>query len=263
MNTKFKILTFIILPVVILTSCQKVIELDLNTAAPAIVIQGNIYDQPGPYLVRISKTVNFNDSNVFPPVTDASVIIKDDEGNMDSLVELSDGNYVTSTLRGVEGRTYTLTVKEGGKTYNAVSTMPHAVRIDSIYFEKSSFGNFYLTNVNFSDPKDIDNYYRLFQSINDTTLSGINIQSDRLNQGEVIKYSFYPISQNGFDSFKKGDKITIKLECIDKGVYEYYRTSRRDNSQSASPANPTSNIGNGALGYFSACTIRQASITVP
>lgn len=262
MKNKFKILILIIIPFAFF-SCQKVIDLNLNTSTPAIVIQGNIFDQPGPYLIRISKTVNFNDSNAFPPVTNAKVTIRDDAGNKDSLVEMSDGNYLTTSLHGVEGRTYTLTVENDGKTYTAVSTMPYAVNIDSIYFERSSFGNFYLTTVNFKDPQGIDNYYRLFQAVNDTTRSAINIQSDQLNQGEVIKYSFYPFSSNGISNFNKGDKITIKLECIDKGVYEYLRTSRRDNGQSASPTNPTSNINNGALGYFNACTIRQASITTP
>jgi hypothetical protein len=34
---------------ILLTSCQKVIVVDLNASAPQVVIEGNVYDQPGPY----------------------------------------------------------------------------------------------------------------------------------------------------------------------------------------------------------------------
>jgi|WetSurMetagenome_2_1015567.scaffolds.fasta_scaffold37702_4 hypothetical protein len=50
------------------------------------------------------------------------------------------------------------------------------------------------------------------------------------------------------------------LECMDKFVYEYFRTAASECGQSALPANPTSNISNGTLGYFTACSVRTISI---
>ena len=50
-------------------SCQKVIQLELNTSSSQIVIQGNVYDQACPDTVKISKSVNFDQSNVYPAVT--------------------------------------------------------------------------------------------------------------------------------------------------------------------------------------------------
>ena len=58
----------------------------------------------------------------------------------------------------------------------------------------------------------------------------------------------------------KGDVISVWLECIDKGVFEYFRTANSEGGQNASPANPVSNITNGALGYFSACSVSKDSI---
>ena len=50
----------------LMSSCKKVIKLDLNTASPQMVIEGNIYDQPGPCIVKIYKSVNFDQSNPIP-----------------------------------------------------------------------------------------------------------------------------------------------------------------------------------------------------
>jgi hypothetical protein len=50
------------------------------------------------------------------------------------------------------------------------------------------------------------------------------------------------------------------MQCIDKNVFKYLEElSGQDatNGQPTSPADPTSNITNGALGYFSAHTIQR------
>lgn len=256
-------LIFIVPFICLLSSCEKIINLNLNTSASVIVIQGNVYDHTGPYLVRISKTVNFTESTIFPPVTDAIVTISDNAGNSEVLVQSIDGTYITSTLLGIPGRTYTLQVEIQGKTYLSNSTMPSAVKIDSIYFKKNFFGNGIETVLTFQDPKNIDNYYRVIQYINDTLKTDFNIGNDKLHQGKMISFSLSTTSINGDKPLKTGSNITLQLESIDKNVFEYFRTTRGNNGRSASPANPVSNITNGALGYFNACSVREASVKVP
>jgi len=246
--------------IIVFSSCQKVINLDLNSASPQIVIEGNVYDQSGPYTVKISQTVNFDESNVFHPVTGATVEINDDAGNSEVLTESSSGTYCTSALQGIYGRTYTLTVTSKGKTYIASSTMPNPVNIDSIYLEKSMFGNEKFVSVNFNDPANINNYYRLVEFVNNERQTGFNVTDDNLNQGETIGYSFMTAGNDS--KLGIGDTVIVWLESIDKGVYEYFRTAGRDAGQSSSPSNPTSNISNGALGYFNACSVRLKTIIV-
>jgi len=57
------------------------------------------------------------------------------------------------------------------------------------------------------------------------------------------------------------------MQCVDKKVFTYwYSLSQQGGNgfaNSATPSNPTSNISNGALGYFSAHTVQHASVTVP
>ena len=93
-----------------LFSCQKIIQVDLNSSAPKVVIEGSINDQPGPHIVKVSKTVNFDQTNVFPGVTGATVTISDDAGNTETLAEAAPGIYQASVITGVAGRTYTLSV---------------------------------------------------------------------------------------------------------------------------------------------------------
>lgn len=243
------------------TSCTKVIELKLHTSPTQIVIQGNIYDQAGFYVVKISNSVRFSDPNVYPAVTSANVTISDNVGHAEILTESPSGTYTTSSIQGVPGRTYTLTVIANSKTYTAISTMPFPVNIDSLYTKESPFGNKKLLTAKFLDPAGIDNYYRLIEFINDEEQTGFHVTSDRLYQGKEMNFSFM---SRGSDSrtLLKGDNVTIWLESIDKGIYEYFRTAGRDGGQSSSPANPTSNINNGALGYFNACSLTKKSAKV-
>jgi hypothetical protein len=261
MRTKIFFLITVVI-VCLLSSCQKVIQLKLNTSPSQIVVQGNVYDQPGPYTISITKSVSFDQSNVYPAVTGATVTINDNVGNTEVLKETSPGNYFTSTLQGIPGRTYNLSVIIDGQTYNASSTMPDPVSIDSIYYTKNPIGKDKVLTVKFLDPADSTNYYRLVEFINGVQQQRFSVASDRLYQGNPIIFTF-PAGDDNDEKLVFGDHITVWLESIDNNVYEYFRTARRDGSQSTSPANPVSNIRNGVLGYFSASSVRKATSIVP
>ena len=71
-----------------LVSCEKVIDVDLSSVEPQIVIDGTITDQPGPYTVKISKTGDYFNPGAFPAVTGASVTISDNRGYRRNLPDL-------------------------------------------------------------------------------------------------------------------------------------------------------------------------------
>jgi len=242
-------------------ACKKVIKLEVNTGTPHIVIQGNIYDQEGPFTVKIFKSVNFDQPSLFPPVREASVTIRDDFGNSDRLVEKLPGIYYTTSMIGVPGKTYTLLVESEGESYSASSTIPNPTSIGAIYFQKSLIGHNIYPVINFADRANVENYYRLIYSINHKLQPDINVTDDRLSEGLTISYLIRP-TENDID-IQSGDTVAVWLETIDKGVYEYFRTMDRRGGQTASPANPISNISNGALGYFNACSVRMLSTIVP
>jgi len=104
-------LILLILVPICLCSCKKEVNLNLDNAGPHIVIQGEITDAAGPYMVKINQSVSFKSENTFPAVSGASIKISDNEGHTDSLTESSPGVYITHSLQGKPGNTYTMTVK--------------------------------------------------------------------------------------------------------------------------------------------------------
>ncbi len=255
-----------ILPLSLLAlyACTKVINVDLNNAAPQIVIEGIITNTPGPYQVQITKTVNFSESNTFPPVTGATVTIIDkNAGITDVLSETSAGIYTTHTIQGIPGRTYQLNISTGGQTYTASSTMPQPVTLDSVTFQHTDrLGNLDITNVpNYQDPAVIKNYYSFDQTVNGRKIKTTSVFDDRLSDGKYISLAL----RNDSTYIKLGDTVTVKMNCIDKSTYDYFYTlvqvSGGSNFRSsASPSNPVSNISNNALGYFTAFTTQTKKL---
>jgi len=252
----------------VLLSCQKVVNIDLNSSAPQIVIEGNITNQRGPYYVRISRTVNFSELNVFPVDTTATVKIGDTLGNTEQLVQVSPGVYATKTLRGVPGRTYNIEVLTGGIEYRATSSMPDTVKINTL---KIVNDNEFIRvrkeiEVSLNDPPKIQNFYRFIEMINGNKRNNYSLQSDRYQDGKLIRRN---INLGDSLEIKTGDTITIFMHSIDKATYDYFRTLRQVRGGgglgflSASPANPIINFNNNALGYFSAYSITKKSIVAP
>ena len=248
-----------------ISSCQKVINIDLNSASPQTVIEGNISDQPGPYTVKLSQTVNFSETNVFPPIKGALVTISDDIGNSETLTETSPGIYTTSTLQGMSGRTYKLSVTANGKTYTATSTMAYPVNIDTIVSRQGGFGGHDISwSAKFLDPAGVANYYALFIEINSVMQPNFSSADDNLRNGDTISMRL-PMPDGV--TLQPGDSVKVILESVDKNVREYFRLLQQLNNQngmeSAPPANPTTNLSGGALGYFSAHSDRKKILVVP
>ncbi len=247
--------------VLVFSSCTKVIDIDLNSKDPQIVIEGNVTDQAGPYTVRITQSVNFSATNTFPEVTGASVTIADNASNSELLTEVSPGVYQTNTLQGVPGRTYTLTVIANGKTYTSVSTMPGLVTLDSLLLEPNlSFGSPFLIIPRFQDPAGAGNYYRCVETINNVRLADYFLYDDLFSDGLVNGQPLLDFTT----ILESGDSVSVDLQCIDKQVNLYfYSLQQTASGNTGAPANPESNISNHALGYFSAHTSSKRLVVIP
>ena len=241
-------------------SCTKVISVNLNDTNANIVIEGVVDDNPGPYQVKISQTVNFSEPNVFPPVSGATVTITDSTtGITDNLIESSAGLYSTQNLnQGQSGHTYQLHVSANGKIYTASSTMPEPVTLDSVtFYSTSAFGTDRTTAVaNFQDPAGMPNYYTFTEWVNGRQINQAFNFSDRLSDGRYLSLQLF----NDSTYIQSGASVQVEMHCVDQTVWSYFNTlgqARGNNSQSVSPSNPISNISNNALGYFSAQTVQS------
>lgn len=105
------------------TTCLDEIELETPTSEALLVVAGNIYTTPGPYSVFLSESAQFTSGpdGAPDPVSGAMVILRDDAGNEETLIEFENGEYRTATngIQGVIGRTYQLEVQVNGKTYQS------------------------------------------------------------------------------------------------------------------------------------------------
>lgn len=263
-----KVSIIVIAVAVLFSSCEKEITVDLNTSDPKIVIDANITNEPGPYTVKISKTVNFSQPNTFPPVSGAMVIISDNSGVKDTLTEASPGLYRTSAIVGIPGRTYNLKVIAEGKNFFATSTMPQVVNLDSLSFEVfANSGNSgereYLTLPVFTDPAATVNSYQFLQTINGEPDKTVFVLNDNTFNGSVNSQLLF----NPDAEIKSGDTVSVEFRCIDKSAYDYYYTLSQNSGGgpfNATPTNPPNNItGDFALGIFSAYTVQRKTKVVP
>jgi len=263
-------ITSFFLPVLLLmicSSCEKVIDVKLEGSTPQIIIEGEMNAAKGPYTVTVSESVDYDQTNTFPARNDAVVSIKDlTTGFSETLKNVGSGNYQTILLQGIGGHTYQLTVVLSGKTYTASSRVPlRLVRIDKLYASASSLGgeDVYMVPV-FTDPEGKGNYYRLRQWLNGVQIKGSYVRSDEATDGFTYEGNLWYSTEaaDGNPKIKQGDMMTVELQSIDKGVYDYFRTLGVTIAQDATaPSNPLSNFTGGALGVFNACRSNKVTAT--
>lgn len=255
----------IILLLLCLSSCTKVITLQLKEGDPKLVIEGNVSNIDSlPPEVKISMTKKFADDNSFVGVSGATVTIKENTGRIYTLSEDSAGIYHSHSFRGIPGFTYALTVMLNGNTYTALSAMPlYVVTLDSLWVQNLAFGG--SSNLTlypqYTDPPGLGNNYRLIEYKNGVQVNTVFEENDELSDGLTITRPL--INPDG--DLAVGDTVRVDLQCIDPYVYDYWFSadqSATGNNQSATPTNPVTNIVGGALGFFNAYSVSSRVIVV-
>ena len=73
-------------------SCDKIITLPIKDNETKLVIEASITDQPGPYFVKLTRSINLNETNNYPVVENGIVIITDNTGIKDTLKYAKEGH---------------------------------------------------------------------------------------------------------------------------------------------------------------------------
>lgn len=245
-------------------SCKKVIDVNLNNAPSQVVIEGIVNNQ-GPASVTITRSVRFSDNNSFPPVSGAVVKIRDNAGNSYQLLETTPGVYTHPNAVGVPGRIYSLQAIINQVSYTAGSTMPYPVNFDTLTADQLAFGNKVLKVVRpwFRDPDTLGNNYQFVEYVNRALVQNIYTWNDYINNGGVYYRPLIYQAEDNHRDIASGDTVTVEMRCIDKAVFTYMRALADLNTNNITPANPPSNLSNGALGYFSAHTSQVKSVKIP
>ncbi|MFZ4581810.1 MAG: DUF4249 family protein [Paludibacter sp.] len=113
-----------------LISCTEIIDISTKAPTPQLVVEASIALNENA-TVTLTKSISLNESNNFKMVTNAVVKMTDNSGNTEVLSEISDGIYISKTMKGEVGKSYTLHIESEGKTVTALSKIPTIIAIDS------------------------------------------------------------------------------------------------------------------------------------
>lgn len=256
-----------------LFSCEETIKLDLKQSDPKIVIEGLVTDRSNDHFVKISRSRGFYESGPAQMVSNAMVTVRDDAGNVYPFNESQDGYYVpTNLFTGVIGRTYTLSVTVNGQLYESQETLLRVAAVDSVKAAladdpdeaRIDKGQVYDLLLYFKEPKDARDYYLFKFYRNDSLIhthqNDVYVISDEI-LGEHIQ---------GFPSpvyYAENDKALMEMFSLSRNAYLYYSDLSNLLLSDGGlfgpvPANPRTNISNGALGMFQASAVMEAQLVV-
>ncbi|QEC43985.1 DUF4249 family protein [Pseudobacter ginsenosidimutans] len=207
-----------------LLSCTKVVKVDLETAAPELVIDASIDWIKGTagneQKIKLSTTTGYY-STTFPTVSGADIVITNSANTVFSFMENpGTGEYTCSNFHPVIGQTYTLRVVLNGETYTATETCTGVPDIENNIAQNNT-GGFGGDEVEityyYQDNGNAENHYlhRILSPV--SIFPDYKVQDDGNSQGNLMQEYFSD------KDLKAGDKINIRLYGITKRYYDYFR----------------------------------------
>lgn len=215
-----KIITLFLI-VLVFTNCEDVIDVDLNTAEPRLVIDASINwfknTSGNEQSIKLTLTAPFFNDSV-PPANNAIVSITDANNNIFNFAEDGQtGIYRNNNFIPVINNTYVLTIIYEGETYTATETLKSVVPID--YVEQNDEGGFSGEDIElkafYTDPANIENYY-FFEFISDiAVIPTLEVYEDRFTDGNQI-FGFYTEEDLATDHI-----VTIRNYGVSEQFYDY------------------------------------------
>ncbi len=205
-------------------SCTKVVEVDLETAAPKLVIDASIdwvKGTPGhEQKIKLSTTTGYY-SETFPTVSGADIVITNSENTVFSFIEHpGTGEYTCSNFLPVIGETYTLKVALNGETYTATETCIGVPDIENNIAQNNA-GGFGGDEVEiayyYQDNGNEENHYlhRIVSPV--SKFPDYKAADDGNSQGSLLQEFFSD------KALKPGNVINIRLYGISRRYYDYFR----------------------------------------
>lgn len=264
----------IIIAVFLFSGCEKVIEVDLDTAPPRLVIDASIdwikNTTGNEQKIILSATTGYYDDK-FPSVSGATVFITNSSNTVFTFTENpGTGEYICTNFVPVTGETYSLTVTLNGVTYTAVETLTGTPEIDNNIKQGNAggiSGDEIEIEFSYQDDGARNNYYMAGIKTGRVSFPEYFIESDEMYQGNrMVQYYSH-------EDLQTGDAVNIKLYGISKRFFEYFNKVllASGNDGSPFPATPTAVRGNiinqtrqenYALGYFRLSEVSVRDYTI-
>jgi hypothetical protein len=258
-------------------SCEDVVDVDLDTANPKLVIDASLKWQKGEtgnvQTIKLSTTTDFY-SNTIPPATGATVSVinlSSDVAIIYNFIETAPGTYVCTNFNPIINNEYQLIVVYAGEIYKATSKlMPTPV----IEFDEQTmipgFGGDEMVQVKFYfvDNGNEDNFYLVGAKNSNIVYTEYGVITDEFFQGNMMFGVYID------DELKAGDVIDYSLQGITEKYSNYMnKLLSIAGSDGGSPfATPPAtlrgnivnqnNADNFPLGYFHLSEIDTGSYTI-
>lgn len=258
---------------IILFSCEDVIDVDVPTSEPRLVIDASINwfkeTSGNEQSIKLTLTAPFFDNGV-PPANDADVLITDENGNVfNFLEEDNSGIYKNTDFVPVIDLAYTLTVIYQNETYTATDKLLSVADFERV--EQNLEGGFdgEETEIKafFTDPIDEENYY-FFEFIpNIPVTPTLDTFKDEFVNGNEI-FGFYVE-----EDLNPGNEVIIRNYGVSEEFYEYMFVLLQQTGGGGGPFETqpatvrgncinTTNPDNYPLGYFRLSEVSEIIYTV-
>ena len=120
-------------------ACEDVIDVDLETGPPQVVVDAWLTNDPVPQEIKLTYSQAYLDAALAQGINDATVQVVSNNGFTYDFIGQGDGRYVWTPgpgeTIGSPGDNYSLTIEHDGNTYSATSIMNEVPGIDSIFQE--------------------------------------------------------------------------------------------------------------------------------
>lgn len=267
----------LILLTVSLASCTEIIDIDLPTAEPRLVVEANIdFNRIGTtdsVFVKLTLTTDYFNP-VIPPANKAVVSIQDKQGNRFMFQELAETGiyYSTEINKPLEGETFKLNIEYDNDLYEATETFINSPEIVEItqsrekYFEDT----YYVLRIYYQDVPRANqnlNYYYLYYNEPRKSPS-LSVLSNEFSKGNRIESMFIADKD-----IQPGEKVDLELGQISRNYFDFaLRLSDAINNGGGPFQVPSGKIvGNvknlttpkkEALGYFRVLEKEKATHTI-
>lgn len=207
-----------------LPSCTKVVEVDVETAEPELVIDASIDWIKGTtgheQKIKLSTTTGYY-SAIFPTVSGADIVITNSANTVFSFIENpGTGEYICSNFQPVIGETYTLKVVLNEEIYTATETCIGVPEIENNIVQNNS-GGFGGDEVEityyYQDNGNEENHYlhRILSPV--STFPDYKAKDNEKSRGKLMQEYFSD------EELKTGDLINIRLYGISRRYFDYFR----------------------------------------
>jgi hypothetical protein len=263
-----------IIVALLMFSCEDVIDVDLNTIEPKLVIDASLNwfkDTAGnEQQIKLTLTAPYFDDTI-EPAAGAQVEVTKNSGEIFVFTEEDQtGIYKNNSFIPQINETYSLQITYLNDVYTATEILKSVVDID--FVEQNDEGGFSGDETElkafYTDPEDQENYY-FFEFINDIPdVPTLEIYDDQFTNGNQI-FGFFTEEE-----LEQGDLVTIRNYGVSESFYEFMFILLQQNSEDGGgpfetqPATVRGNCinetnpDNFPLGYFRASEVSELIYTV-